>query len=243
MLKVHINVGRLLALFADKALEKQVRTGGVYLGNAQAKAHRRIGRRAAPLAQDAHAARIAHDVVHREEVHLVLALGNQCQFALQLGVHRRRHALGVAAGCAFVGEPGQALSGRHARGHGLLRVLVFDFVEAEGAALRNLYRGLQQLGRVDACQPHALAQVPLGMRLQRKAALRHRQAQAHGGDHVLQRLARAHMHVNIARGHQRHAHRRARLLQGVQPQVVVGLQQQLGHQPKIQAKLGSSAFQ
>ena len=122
-----------------------------------------------------------------------------------------------------------------------MRVLVFDFVEAESAALRNLHRSLQQLRRVDARQPHALAQVPLGMRLQRKAALRHRQAQAHGSDHVLQRLARAHVHVHIARRHQRHTHRRARLLQGGQPQVVVGLQQQLSHQPKIQAKLGSSA--
>ena len=143
MLKVHINVGRLLAVFADEALEQQVGPGGVHLGNAQAKAHRRIGRRAAPLAQDALAARIAHDVVHRQKVHLVLAVGNQRQLALQLGVHRRRHALRVAAGCAFVGEPGQPLGGCHAGGHGLLRVLVFDFVEAEGAALRNLHRGLQ----------------------------------------------------------------------------------------------------
>ena len=76
VLKVHINIGRLVALARDKALKQHAHARRVHLGHAQAVAHRRIGRRSAPLAQDAAAARKAHDVVHREEIHLVLQFGD-----------------------------------------------------------------------------------------------------------------------------------------------------------------------
>ena len=161
---------------------------------------------------------------------------NQRQLALDLRTHRRGHAQRVTPGRALPGKPGQRLAGRHASGHGLARVAIFDFVEAEGAALRYLQRGSQQVGRVDAGQAHALAQVALGMRLQRKAAFGHGPAQAHRCEHVLQRLARAHMHVHIARRHQRQTGGGAHALQGGKPQVVVGAQQQFGHQPEVLLK-------
>lgn len=53
MLEIHVDVRRLIALFRNEALEQQLLPGWVDLGNAQAVAHRRVGRRAAPLAQDA----------------------------------------------------------------------------------------------------------------------------------------------------------------------------------------------
>jgi len=65
VLEIDVDVGRLAALAADEALEQQVRALRVHRGDAQAVAHRGVGRRAAALAQDALPAREAHDVVRR----------------------------------------------------------------------------------------------------------------------------------------------------------------------------------
>ena len=82
MFKVHIDIGRLVAFAAHKALEHQVAAYRIDLRNVQAVTHDRIGRRATPLAQNLLAACKAHDVVHGQEIHLVLQVGNQGQFAL-----------------------------------------------------------------------------------------------------------------------------------------------------------------
>jgi hypothetical protein len=87
VLEVDVDVGRLVALAADEALEQHAHARRVHLGHAQAVADRRIGRRAAALAQDAAAARKAHHVVHGEEVHLVAQLGDQRQLVLDLLLH------------------------------------------------------------------------------------------------------------------------------------------------------------
>ena len=52
VLEVDVDVGRLAALGRDEALEQQVEARWVDLGDAEAVADRRIGRRAAPLAED-----------------------------------------------------------------------------------------------------------------------------------------------------------------------------------------------
>ena len=57
VLEIDIDVGRLVARGADEALEQDVDAGRVDRGDAEAVADDRIGRRAAPLAQDAAAAR------------------------------------------------------------------------------------------------------------------------------------------------------------------------------------------
>ncbi len=62
--KVHVDVGRLVARAADETLKQQGAARGVNLGDAKAVTHRRIGRRAAPLAQDVAAAGKAHQVVY-----------------------------------------------------------------------------------------------------------------------------------------------------------------------------------
>ena len=245
VLKIDVDVGRLAALFADEALEQQVRIFGGHRRDAQHIADDRVGGRAPPLAQDALAARKAHDVVHCEEVHLVLAVRNQRKLLADLCGNPVGHPLRIAAHGPLLCQPGQGLGRRHAGGHGLQWVLVADLAQAESAARCHRERGGQQLGRVDACQAHALAQVALGVGLQGKAAFGHAAPTLHGRDHVLQRLARAGVHVHVARRHQRQAQRRARTLQRGQPQAVVGGQMQLYRQPevavKIQAKLGSSA--
>jgi hypothetical protein len=53
VLEVDVDVGRLLALAADEALEQQVGARGIDRRDAQAVADGGVRRRAAPLAQDA----------------------------------------------------------------------------------------------------------------------------------------------------------------------------------------------
>jgi hypothetical protein len=57
VLEIDIDVGRLVALLGHEALEQQVVALGIDAGDAQHVADRRIGGRAAALAQDVLAAR------------------------------------------------------------------------------------------------------------------------------------------------------------------------------------------
>ena len=244
VLEVHIDIGRLAALLADKALEQQIVVFRIYRRNAQAVADRRIGRRSAPLAQNADAARIAHDVMHGEKVHLVLLILDQRQLFVQLIVHVLGNALGIASRRAIPGQPGQGLRGRHAGQHALLRIVVANLVQAEAATPGQLQRRLQHDPGIERSQPQTRAQMPLGIGLQRKAAFGHGAPQAYCRDHILQRLARARMHMDIAAGQQRQAQHHASLLQGLQPQAVVGRQMQLHTQPQdICRKMRCNVFQ
>ncbi len=235
--EVHVDVRRLLAHLADEALEQQLRLLRIDGRDAQEVAHRRVGRRAAPLAQDALAARKAHDVVHREEVHLVAQVGDQVQLLLHLlfQLWRQVGLVRIAAAHTFPGEPGQRLLRGHAGQHRLQRVAVADLIELEGAALRHLQRGRQHVRRVESGQPQAVAQVALAVGLQGPAAFGHGLAGTDGRDHILQRLACGPMHVHVARGHQRQALLRADALQGVEPQAVVRLLVQFHRQPQVGA--------
>ena len=53
VLEIDVDVGRLAPLRRDEALEQQIGAVGIDLGDAEAEAHRGIGRRAAALAEDA----------------------------------------------------------------------------------------------------------------------------------------------------------------------------------------------
>ena len=62
VLEIHVDVGRLAAIGGDKALEQEVAIARVDVGDAQAVTDRRVGRRAAALAEDVLAAGITDDV-------------------------------------------------------------------------------------------------------------------------------------------------------------------------------------
>ena len=189
VLKVDVDVGRLVARAADEALKQQAGVRRVDLGHAQAVAHRRIGGRAPALAQNALAPGKAHDVVHRQKIHLVAQLGNQRQLVRHLLRHARRQALRVAPSRTFVGVVVQGLARAQARQHALHRVLVAQLVQAELAACCHQQGIGQQHGRIKLRQPLTGAQVRLGIGLQGKTTLGHRPAQTDGGEHIVQRLA------------------------------------------------------
>ena len=163
VLEVHVDVGRFVALLADEALEQRVAAYRVDLGDAQAVADGRVGGRAPTLAQDALAARELDDVVDGQEIRLVLQVADQAQLFLDLGGDRLGHALREAARGAGLRLLAQVGGGRVARRHDLVRILVAQLVQREAAAPRHRQRLRQRLGRVQAGQPHARAQVALGV--------------------------------------------------------------------------------
>ena len=201
VLEVHVDIGRLAALAADEARDQQRLQGRIDGRDAQAEADHRVRGRTAPLAQDSFAARKAHDVVHGEKVHLVAAVGDQRQFFFELVADRVGNALRIAPRRSLPGMPGQGLARVHAGQHAFLRIAVADLVELEIAARGNLQGCIQHGARIDATQPKPRAQMPLGIGVQLEAALGHRAAQAQRRHQVLQRLARARMHVHVATGH------------------------------------------
>ena len=240
VLKVDVDVGRLVARAADEALKQQAGMRRVDLGHAQAIAHRRIGGRAPALAKNAFTPGKAHDVVHRQKIHLVAQLGNQRQLVRHLLRDTRRQTLRVTPRCAFVGVLVQGLAWAQAGQHALHRVLVAQLVQVELATCCHHQGVGQQLGRVQPRQPLAGAQVRLGIGLQGKTTVGHRPAQADSSQHIVQRLARTHMHLHPAGGHQRQPAQAGHALQRLLPKRISRALSQRQAQPQSGAKQGAS---
>ena len=77
VLKVDVDVGRLVAVGRDKALEQQVDAGGINAGNAKAITDTRVRRRPAPLAQNPPRAGKADDVIDGQEIGRIVQLADQ----------------------------------------------------------------------------------------------------------------------------------------------------------------------
>ena len=201
VLEVHVDVGRLVAFFADEALEQAVAARRVHFGDAQAVADRGVGGGPGALAQDADAAGVLDDVVDGQEIGLVAQLGDQGQFFFDLGGHLGRNAGGEAAGGPGLRFLAQIRGGRVAAWNDLVRVFVAQFLKRERAAAGHHQRLGQRLRRIEAGQPHARAQVLLGVAGQFVAALGHGLAGADAGQRVVQRFARAQVHLHLAQRH------------------------------------------
>ena len=74
MLEIDVDVGRLVALGGDEALEQHVDDLRADIGDAEAVADDGIGRRAAPLAEDALRPGELDDVVHGQEIARIVQL-------------------------------------------------------------------------------------------------------------------------------------------------------------------------
>ena len=131
VLEIDVDVGRLAAILGDEALEQQAAFARVDVGDAQAVADRRVRRRAAALAEDVLAARIADDVMHGEEVGRVIELPDQRQLMREGLADLVGDALGIARGGAVPGQVDErVLRRREARAH-LLGIFVAQLVERE----------------------------------------------------------------------------------------------------------------
>ena len=126
--KINVNIWRLVALFANKALKQNAHALGVYLGDIQAVADHRVCRAATALAQNMARAGEGHDVVDGQKIRLVLELADQLQLVLYLVLHLGAHALWPSAPGAFVGYLAQIRLGRLPDRNHFLRVLVLQLV-------------------------------------------------------------------------------------------------------------------
>src|SRR4051794_7118148 len=87
VLEIHVDVGRLVALLGDEALDERLHSRGVHLGDPEAEADDRIRGRAPTLAQDAQPARLTNHVVDREKIGFVAKVGDQRELVLDAGAH------------------------------------------------------------------------------------------------------------------------------------------------------------
>ena len=138
VLEIDVDVGRLVALARDEALEEQVDALRIDLGDAEAVADGGVGRRAAALAEDPFLAREPHDVVDGEEIGLVFEILDDRELVLDEFLDAVRDAAGIAPVRAEPGETHQLVIGRCALAGRFQRVFVImaDFVEREVAAAR-----------------------------------------------------------------------------------------------------------
>ena len=173
--------------------------------------------------------------MHGEEVHLVVAGGDEREFFFKPGGDAWRDALPVHGVRTVIRQLTQRLCRREARWQGLHRIVVLHLLQVEVAAAHDLQGVGQQVFGVGLGQPQARPQIALGIDLQFKAALCYRFTHAHGGDHIMQPLARALVHVHVAGGHQRNTCALAGFAQQGQPQVVVNLAAQFHREPELAA--------
>ena len=191
VLEIHIDVRRLAPFLGDEALEQQVVALGVDGGDAQDVADRRVGGRAAALAEDVLAAGEADDRVHRQEVGGVFQGLDQPQLVAKDRLDLVRHALRVAPFRPF---PGQALQ-RGLRGHAgrrdLVGILVLQLFQREAAAVGDLQGAGQGLGIFGEEAVHLFRrlQMAIGVAFPPEAQLVDGAAVTHAGDHVLQQPA------------------------------------------------------
>ena len=146
--EIDVDVGRLAPLRRDEALEQEVGAVGIDLGDAEAEADRGIGGRAAALAEDALAAREAHDVVDGEEVGRVGKLRDQRQFVFDVGAHLGRQAVRIARGGALVSKMRQRVLRVGKTVDALIGIFVAQLIERKGERFTQARRFLDRLRRV-----------------------------------------------------------------------------------------------
>jgi hypothetical protein len=231
VLEIHIDVRGFVALAADEALEQQLSARRIDLGDAEGIADRGVGGRTATLAQDAFPACELDQIVHRQEEVLVAQFRDQREFLVHQGAHRWRRTGWPAAREACLGQRSQLSAGRAAFRHDLRRILVAQLYQREIAALGDREALLEQRARVERAQLRERTQAALGVRVQPGARRINGAAVAHGGEHVLQRTARARVQVYIAAGNCRHAAALRQRAQPCEPGRIIGAAMQLDGYP------------
>ncbi len=232
MFEIHVDVGRLVALLRNEALEQHRHARRIDLGDPQAIADRGVGRGPAPLAKNALRARELHDVVHGQKERLVAEFGDQAQLVLDALAHLlRRTRRPTFAGAAFR-EIAQMTRRRRVRGHDLLGILVAQFIEAEPAALGDLERGREQRRGIQLLQTAQGTQAAFAVRKQRETRRMNRGVQPNGRQHVLQRAAAAPMHVHVAGGDPGNIQRLAERFEQRETARIEAARQQLDAEPQ-----------
>ena len=162
VLEIDVYVRRLTSLFRDEPLEQHRRARRIHLGHAKGKAHGRVGRRPAPLAKDALAAREPDNVVDGEEVRLVTQVPDQREFVFDLQLHLMGDASRPAAMRTNVGLLPQIGRRRMAVWHQLVGIFIAQLVERKRAQVRDPQCLLKHALRIQVGESQARSQMLLG---------------------------------------------------------------------------------
>src|SRR5688572_28292022 len=232
VLEIDVDVGRLVALLRDEAFDQRLHAVWVYFRNTQAEADDGVGGRPATLAQDADAARMADDVVDRQEIRFVAQLGDQLQLVLDQRANLGRLAFGPTPAAAALRQRAEIRRRRLSGRYQLVRVLVAQLRERKIRALEYRERLAQQLGRITANELVDGPQASFGIRMQLEAERVERNFAPNGGQRVLQHAPLAAVHVNVAGRDQRHGELASQGSGCLHPAPVVALVQELDGHPQ-----------
>ncbi len=238
VLEVDVDIRRLVALARNETLHQQAGVVALRVDgrDAEAVTHHGVRRGATPLAKNFLFARVANDVLHREEERFVLQVPNDRQLVLDGGTRLPGHALRPLLARALFHELTQITRRRFSGRHELVRILVLQFFESERAATRDSHRLGQQLGWIQARELRLAAQMTFAVLIEPPARFRQRHGVANGGEQVLELAAFAHVHVDVARGDERHRQLTPDTLQLRETLAIAPFAQQLDSKPDISRK-------
>ena len=204
---VEIDVGRLVPLARQEALEQQLHPRRVDGRDPQAVADHRVRGRPAPLAEDALLPAVADDLPHRQEVAAVVELVDERQFLVDLLADGRGHAGAEAFAGPAERELAEPRGRRLAVGQPLGGIAVADLGQAERAARGHLAGPLDEHRLVGEQARHHLRrlQVVLGVRTGQPARRGQRDAVPDAGEDVLQVAARRRVIEHLGGRDQRQA--------------------------------------
>ena len=137
VLEIDIDVGRLIARFGDEALEHHRNHVGRSFGDAQRIADDGIGRTAASLTENPLGSCEDDDIMHGQKVARIVEVSDDRQLPFDHCPDLERHAIRIAARQSVFGELTKAFVRRHAA-RDFVGILIFQFIEREGAGRRNL---------------------------------------------------------------------------------------------------------
>ena len=166
VLEIDVDVGRLLALLRDEALEQKVDVLRIHLGDLEAIADHRIRRGAAPLAQNALGAREADDIVYGEEVGRVVQLARHLELAVERLTDLRADTVRIAPFRSLLGQRHQRLL--RAREADAVLVGVFgalQLLEREFATIEEAQRAVDRFGHAAEQPRHLLRAFQVALRI------------------------------------------------------------------------------
>ena len=131
--EIDVDVGGLAPLGGNEAGEEQIVFDRIDRGDLEQIADQRIGRRAAPLAQDRRFARAreANDVVHGQEIMRIFLFADQRQFLVQQRADAFGDTIVETVERFLPDEMFEPVLRVPARRHGFVRVFVGEVVERE----------------------------------------------------------------------------------------------------------------
>ena len=212
--QIQIDVRPFTALFRQEALEQQIHPDRIDGCDAEAVAHRAVGRRSPPLHQDVVLAAVIDDVPDDQEVAGEIELVDEIELAFDLPA--RPIVVGpIALPCARLRQLAQERRHRLARRHRVFGEAVAEIRHRVAEAGGQLAGGVDRVRRVGEQARHRIRrlEIALGVARQPASRMRQRGLVADAGEDVVQRTIGRFGEAHPVGGNHRHVKRGGQLLQ------------------------------